>query len=59
MIHLELNKTPGKSYIYRMNSSFSKDGSAKSTVPQAENNLPTISQNGRRYINVSNDNTNR
>ena len=43
-------KNSGKSYIYRMNSSFSKDGSSKSTtVPQVESNLPTISQNGILY----------
>ena len=43
-------RTPGKSYIYRMNSSFSKDGSSNSTtMPQTENNLPTISQSGTKY----------
>lgn len=42
------NRTPAKSYIYRMNSSFSKDGSStKNTTngPISESNLPTISQN--------------
>ena len=43
------NRTPAKSYIYRMNSSFSKEGgsSTKNTSngPISVSNLPTINQN--------------
>lgn len=42
------NRTPAKSYIYRMNSSFSKEGSSTkntSNGPISDSNLPTISQN--------------
>ena len=42
------NKTPGKSYIYRMNTSFStKEGKSTVTSPTVDNNLPTISQTSK------------
>lgn len=39
------NKTPNKSYIYRMNTSFSKEGSSgkNGTSPTSDGSLPTIS----------------
>lgn len=52
------NRTPGKSYIYRMNSSFSKDASniKETTVgPISESNLPTISQNSTSQSSKSNN----
>jgi len=38
----DVSKTPGKAYVYRMNSSFSKEGSVPKNSASTESNLPTI-----------------